>query len=86
MHWCRPRSLTVALVLLIALSSTGRAQELPNIVIVYADDLGYGDLSCYNPEAAYETPRLDQMAAEGIRFTDAHSFGKTGGGDAIAWS
>lgn len=46
---------------------------LPNIIIVYADDLGYGDLSCYNPQAAYQTPRLDQLAAEGIRFTDAHS-------------
>jgi arylsulfatase A len=49
------------------------AQELPNVVIVYADDLGYGDLSSYNPGAGYETPRLDQMAAEGVRFTDAHS-------------
>ena len=46
---------------------------LPNIVIVYADDLGYGDLSCYNSEAAYSTPHLDRMAAEGVRFTDAHS-------------
>ena len=45
----------------------------PNIIIVYADDLGYGDLSCYNEASAYQTPRLDQMAAEGIRFTDAHS-------------
>jgi arylsulfatase A-like enzyme len=49
------------------------APHLPNIVIIYADDLGYGDLSCYNPHAAYRTPRLDQLAAEGIRFTDAHS-------------
>ncbi|MCB9921271.1 MAG: arylsulfatase [Planctomycetaceae bacterium] len=49
------------------------AQELPNIIIVYADDLGYGDLSIYNPHAAYQTPRLDRMAAEGIRFLDAHS-------------
>lgn len=48
-------------------------QELPNILIIYADDLGYGDLSCYNPDAAYTTPRLDQLAADGIRFTDAHS-------------
>ncbi len=46
---------------------------LPNIVIIYADDLGYGDLSAYNPDCAYETPRLDQMAAEGVRFVDAHS-------------
>jgi len=48
-------------------------EDLPNIIIIYADDLGFGDLSCYNPESAYETPRLDRMAAEGIRFTDAHS-------------
>ncbi|WP_231603661.1 sulfatase family protein [Neorhodopirellula pilleata] len=50
-----------------------RANERPNILIIYTDDLGFGDLSCYNNNAAYETPRLDQMAAEGIRFTDAHS-------------
>ena len=64
------------LILGIVLSSTfvsQSAQLLPNVVIIYADDLGYGDLSCYNPKAAYETPRLDQMAKEGIRFTDAHS-------------
>ena len=42
-------------------------------MIIYADDLGYGDLSCYDPRAAYETPHLDGMAREGIRFTDAHS-------------
>ena len=50
-----------------------QAQKLPNIVIIYADDLGYGDLSCYNPKAAYKTPRLDRMAREGVRFADAHS-------------
>jgi arylsulfatase A len=49
------------------------AAELPNIVIVYTDDLGFGDLSIYNPKAAYKTPRIDQMAREGIMFTDAHS-------------
>ena len=49
------------------------APSLPNIVIIYADDLGYGDLSCYNPDAAYATPNLDRMAAQGVRFTDAHS-------------
>lgn len=46
---------------------------LPNIVIIYTDDLGFGDLSCYNPESKYKTPRIDQFAAQGIRFTDAHS-------------
>ncbi|MGQ1785347.1 sulfatase family protein [Saccharicrinis sp. GN24d3] len=49
------------------------AQELPNIIIIYADDLGYGDLSCYNDKAAYKTPNLDKMAKEGVMFTDAHS-------------
>ncbi|MCL4206696.1 MAG: arylsulfatase [Pirellulaceae bacterium] len=62
-------------VIVVAGAGPARAgsEKLPHIVIVYADDVGYGDLSCYNPRAAYETPRLDQMAAEGIRFTDAHS-------------
>ncbi|WP_146391274.1 sulfatase family protein [Allorhodopirellula solitaria] len=45
----------------------------PNIVFILADDLGYGDLACYNPESEIPTPNLDRMAAEGIRFTDAHS-------------
>ena len=49
------------------------SHKLPNIIIIYADDLGFGDLSSYNPKCAYRTPRLDQMAEEGIRFTDAHS-------------
>lgn len=56
-----------------SLATRCTAQELPNIVIIYADDLGYGDLSCYNPQAAYQTQHIDRMAAEGIRFTDAHS-------------
>lgn len=44
----------------------------PNIVIFYIDDLGYGDLSSYGATAV-QTPNVDQLAAEGIRFTDAHS-------------
>ncbi len=67
------RSLLPAILLLAAVAGPSAAAELPNIVIIYADDLGNGDLSCYNSEAAYQTPRLDRMAAEGIRFTDAHS-------------
>jgi arylsulfatase A len=49
------------------------AQELPNIIIIYADDLGYGDLSCYNEKSAYYTPNLDRLASEGVMFTDSHS-------------
>jgi len=45
----------------------------PNILIIYADDLGYGDVGVYNPESKIPTPNLDRLAREGIRFTDAHS-------------
>lgn len=45
------------------------ADTPPNIVIIFADDLGYGDLSCYGQQR-YQTPHLDQMAKEGIRFTN----------------
>lgn len=45
----------------------------PNIMIILADDLGYGDLACYNPESKVPTPTLDKLAAEGVCFTDAHS-------------
>ena len=48
-------------------------ERLPNILFILADDLGYGDLSCYNPESKVPTPNLDRLAAEGMRFTDAHS-------------
>jgi arylsulfatase A len=47
--------------------------ELPNIVYILADDLGYGDVSCYNPESKIATPHVDRLAAEGMRFTDAHT-------------
>lgn len=45
----------------------------PNILILYADDLGFGDLSCYNPSGKIPTPNLDKLAASGTRFTDGHS-------------
>nr|WP_299385899.1 arylsulfatase [Allomuricauda sp.] len=48
-------------------------EALPNIIFVMADDLGYGDISVFNPSGKIKTPHLDQMAADGIRFTDAHS-------------
>ena len=47
--------------------------QLPNIVLLYADDFGWGDLACQNPESKIPTPHLDRLASEGSRFTDAHS-------------
>ncbi|MGJ8671804.1 sulfatase family protein [Rubritalea sp.] len=48
------------------------ANDLPNIVLINADDLGYGDLSCYGA-TKIQTPNIDKLAKEGTRFTDAHS-------------
>lgn len=49
------------------------AESRPNIVYILADDLGWGDLGCYNPKSAVPTPNSDRLAAQGIRFTDMHS-------------
>ncbi|MBA4068062.1 MAG: hypothetical protein C0501_31035 [Isosphaera sp.] len=50
------------------------AAKKPNVVIILADDLGYGDVSCYNPERGkIPTPNIDALAKGGMRFTDAHS-------------
>jgi len=48
------------------------AEQPPNVVLIFADDLGYGDLACYGA-TKLKTPNIDQLAAEGRRFTDAHS-------------
>lgn len=49
------------------------ASPLPNVLIIYADDMGYGDLGADNAESKIPTPNLDRLAAEGMRFTDGHS-------------
>ncbi len=46
---------------------------MPNVVIIYADDMGYGDLGANNPDSKIPTPHLDQLAQQGMRFTDGHS-------------
>ncbi len=51
-------------------SGSGRR---PNVILLLADDLGYGDLRVYNPQSVIPTPHIDRLAAEGVRFTDAHS-------------
>src|SRR5438874_4394520 len=60
-----------------ALSGSGTAQNIakpqrPNVVFILADDLGYGDLSCYG-RPDYKTPVLDRMAREGLKFTDNYA-------------
>src|SRR5258708_6919578 len=51
------------------LPAVAQAPRLPNVVFIFTDDQGYGDVGCYGAKG-FQTPNLDRMAAEGIRFTD----------------
>lgn len=54
-------------------TATCHAADRPNILIIYADDLGFGDLACQNPNSKIPTPNLDALARQSMRFTDGHS-------------
>lgn len=54
------------------LSSQLVAAEKPNIILIYTDDQGYGDVSALNPDAKFQTPHLDRLIREGMTFTDGH--------------
>ena len=58
--------------LLLGMSVSAQTSK-PNILLLYADDMGYGDLGIQNPHSKIPTPYLDQLAREGMRFTDGHS-------------
>lgn len=79
------KPLLVSSTLLLGLSVSGQvaAQKKkatpharPNVLVIYADDLGYGDLSCYGAQQV-QTPHIDRLAAEGIRFTNAYATAAT---------
>jgi arylsulfatase A-like enzyme len=57
---------------LLALFAVAQTPAPPNIVLIVADDLGYGELRCYNPNSVTPTPNIDALAANGVRFTNAH--------------
>lgn len=67
------RNLFLAVAILSLTALPAEAAGRPNIVILYADDMGYGDLTVQNPESRIPTPHLDRLASQGTRFTDAHS-------------
>ncbi len=75
---CLSRHFLAAL-LLVPLSvlhaaDASKSMTKPNIVVILADDLGYGDVQCYNPQRGkILTPHIDRLAAQGMRFTDGHS-------------
>ena len=60
------------LIIVLLLNSVASAADKPNILIIFTDDQGYGDLACYGNKEN-KTPRLDQLAKEGTRFTSFYS-------------
>jgi len=65
--------LCAATILTAARPVSAAESDRPNVVIILADDLGYGDPQCYNAESKIPTPNIDRLAAQGLRFTDAHT-------------
>ena len=70
-----PKKLSGAL-LCCLLALTAAAQQKPNIIIIYADDLGYGDVSCYGMKRI-QTPNIDRLARQGVRFSNAYATSAT---------
>ena len=70
----RPLNILWTALLLLAPLGFLHAAKRPNVVLIMADDLGYGDIGCYGSERI-KTPHLNRLAVEGIRFTDFHSSG-----------
>lgn len=78
-----PWSLVMITLLILLISSCQSSKEVdeqpeksnsrPNVLLIYTDDLGYGDISSYYAQSKINTPNIDRLAAEGMKFTDAHS-------------
>jgi len=68
----KTRSLILVAIALVIFTAAAPAQRRPNIIFIQADDLGYGDLSCYG-QLKFKTPNIDRLAAEGMRFTQYYA-------------
>ena len=72
--WLAVLIFTVCLVLISKRKLQAQQEKnLPNIIYILADDLGYGDIKVYNADAKVNTPNIDKLASQGMRFTDAHT-------------
>jgi arylsulfatase A-like enzyme len=70
----KPLTILISILAILSFTNCSKVEHnQPNILIIYADDMGYGDLNCQNPNSKIPTPNLDKLASEGMRFTDAHS-------------
>jgi arylsulfatase A len=68
------KRMTFLMILLgLSLPAIGEDTQRPNVVLLFADDLGYGDVEAFNSEGKIPTPQLDALATSGLRFTDAHT-------------
>ncbi|MBT3469859.1 MAG: sulfatase-like hydrolase/transferase, partial [Opitutae bacterium] len=67
----RPKLLILVACSLAVVSSLWATK--PNIILILADDLGWGDVSCYQPGNRFQTPEIDRIAREGLRMTNAHA-------------
>lgn len=77
-HWTFQGPKVISLILTLWVSffpvaSDAQSKKLPNIIYILADDLGFGDVSINNPKSQIQTPHIDALAKEGMRFTDAHT-------------
>lgn len=77
MNFSNKKNLLLVLCIAVVMQMTAQTKSAqPNVILIYADDLGYGDLSCYGAKKL-NTPNLDKLANSGIRFTNAHSTSAT---------
>jgi arylsulfatase A len=67
------KSLSILIVQISLVCGHALAAAKPHVLLILADDLGYGDVRCYNAKSKVPTPNIDRLAREGMRFTDAHS-------------
>lgn len=65
--------ITLACYVISVSACSQETKKLPNIIIIYTDDQGYGDVGALNPNAKFNTPNMDRIANEGVIFTDGHS-------------
>ena len=65
--------MTLALLVAFSLSNLYAGSDSPNVVVILADDMGYGDVQTLNPESKIPTPSLNGLAESGMTFTDAHT-------------